>query len=463
MTCFNSISTIKASMFSGELHSFCGILQTIGVDEDLLIQKAIELGWQVRKPRKITPFDLLDAIYEKSHQTLASYNNLASEIDVKKGDGPARQAVAKRMNKECQRLIEFLIEKAFEYKLTEVFAKKPAGFLKYYNRVLVQDSTIIRLPAWLYEVFSGVSNGSSQVCNARIQATYDIKSMSLIEFSIDSYSKNDLKAAPELELLPGDLVLRDRGYLTMGEIHRHIQAEADCIYRHKTGTTYLDPITGEVIDLLVLLQENDCIDQIVMLNNSERTKVRLLSDRVDEETANLRRMKAKKENKGHNPSRAVLALMDWTIFITNVPKERATFSMIFAVYGLRWRIEIIFKAWKSHMNFDSIHRVSHTQLMIILKTRLLRIMIFTNHLYRSCYIIIRRLYYRQLSLLKFFNELRSNPERIGIILRCLAAQILDESDPVWESLRKYCCYEKRARLNYNQICDAIQFIDPFQD
>jgi len=450
-------------VFSNNLNSFPGILHAIGLDEDLLIQKAVELGWQVRKPRKITSFDLLDAIYEKSHQTLTSYNNLASEIDSKNGEGPARQAVAKRMNKECQQLIEYLIEKAFEYKLTEASTKEPEGFFKHYNRVLVQDSTIIKLPAWLYEVFSGVSNGSSKVCNARIQATYDIKNMHFISFSIDSYSKNDLKAAPELELLPGDLVLRDRGYLTMGEIHRHIQAEADCIYRHKTGTTYLDPITGEEINLLELLQANDYIDQIVMLNNTERTEVRLLSAPVNEETANLRRMKAKKENKGHNPSQAVLALMDWTIFITNIPKERATFSMIFTIYGLRWRIEIIFKAWKSHMNFDNIHRVSQIQLMIILNTRLLRIMIFTNHLYRSCYQIIRRLFKRQVSLLKFFNELKNNPERIAIILRCLAAPILDESNPVWESLKKYCCYEKRTRLNYNQVCDAIQFIDPLQD
>lgn len=200
-----------------------------------------------------------------------------------------------------------------------------------------------------------------------------------------------------------------------------------------------------------------------MLNNLEGTKVRLLSARVDEETANLRRMKAKKENKGHNPSRSILALMDWTIFITNIPEERATFSSILTVYGLRWRIEIIFKAWKSHMKFDCIHRVSSTQLMIILKTRLLRIMIFTNHLYRSCYLIIRRLYQRQLSLLKFFNELKNNPERIGIILRCLAAKTFDQYDPVWESLRKYCCYEKRTRLNYNQICDAIQFTDPMMN
>jgi hypothetical protein len=95
--------------------------------------------------------------------------------------------------------------------------------------------------------------------------------MALISFSIDSYSKNDLKAAPELELLEGDLVLRDRGYLTHGEIHRHIEAKADCIYRHKTGKIYLDPITEKPIDLLKLLQENSYLDQTVMLNDGKRT------------------------------------------------------------------------------------------------------------------------------------------------------------------------------------------------
>ena len=69
-------------------------------------------------------------------------------------------------------------------------------------------------------------------------------------------------------------------------------------------------------------------------------------------------MKARKETKGHNPSKAVLELMDWTIFITTIPAPIADFARILAIYGLRWRIEVIFKAWKSHMNFHLLHRVS---------------------------------------------------------------------------------------------------------
>lgn len=52
-----------------------------------------------------------------------------------------------------------------------------------YKRILIQDSTIIKLPSRLFEIFSGVSNGHSKVCNARIQGTYDILAEQLIGVS----------------------------------------------------------------------------------------------------------------------------------------------------------------------------------------------------------------------------------------------------------------------------------------
>ena len=64
------------------------------------------------------------------------------------------------------------------------------------------------------------------------------------------------------------------------------------------------------------------------LNDNCRTKVRLVAAPVCEEVANQRRMKAKKENKGHNPSDEILALMAWTIYLTTIPKEQADFTKI---------------------------------------------------------------------------------------------------------------------------------------
>ena len=264
------------------------------------------------------------------------------------GRAPSRQSVAERFAQPCLRMIQTVLRLAIDRRVTtSIQEDAPAQRLLHpYSRVLVQDSTIIELPGWLFDTFSGVANGASQVCNARIQAIYDLKGMCFEAFSIDAYSKNDLSAAPDLALRPGDLVLRDRGYLSVGEIQRQAQVGAHFIYRHKTGALYRDVDSDAPLDLPRLLHRHGSLDREVALNDAPRTRVRLVAAPVNDETANVRRMKAKKEMRGHNPSAAVLELMGWTIFITNLGPE-VSFRTLLETYGLRWRIEVIFKAWKS--------------------------------------------------------------------------------------------------------------------
>jgi hypothetical protein len=231
-------------------------------------------------------------------------------------------------------------------------------------------------------------------------------------------------------------------------------AGADCIYRHKTGTIYLDPNTLDPIDLPALLKGHGQIDREVLLNNASRTRVRLVTAPVDTQTANLRRMKAKKETRGHHPSQAVLELMDWTIFITTIPATLASFKEILAIYGLRWRIEIIFKAWKNHMKFPLLHRVSKLQMAILLKARLLIIAACTHIVYGPLERMLLQNYDRRLSLLKFMRFLSKSPARF---IRVLQSHSLckQENQVFHEALVRYCCYDKRKRQNYSEAWDAL--------
>ena len=77
-------------------------------------------------------------------------------------------------------------------------------------------------------------------------------------------------------------------------------------------------------------------------------------------------------------------VMGWTIFLTNLGPE-VSFSALLETYGLRWRIEVIFKAWKSQMDFHVIHRVSALELKICLTAKLVSITVGMGHLYRLCY------------------------------------------------------------------------------
>jgi hypothetical protein len=427
---------------------FCDLLNSLGCPQSFIIQAARRTGWLKRTCRKISPDELFHAICCECSQGCASFNDVASRIHT----FPSRQAVAKRMNGACLGLFEQCLASLIARRLYTVCTDLP--WLGSYQRILVQDSTLLKLPARLFDTFSGVSNATTAVCNARLQAVYDLKSQRFLAFSIDAYSKNDQRSAPELELRKGDLVLRDRGYLSADEIQRHLKAGAHCIYRHKTGNLYLDPLTGSPLDLLKELREHGCLDRNVQLNNKDRTVVRLLGCAVSAETASLRRMKAKKEIHGHSPSAEVLALMDWTLFITTISGKLADFACILAAYGLRWRIEVLFKSWKSHLHFDVIHQMSETQLRILLTARLLVITALTNWLYPKCQHILKKVHGRELSLLKFLNHLSKKPEHVGLLSRCLKLTSL-LSAPLCRMLSKYCCYDLRKRKNFTQICDAL--------
>ena len=192
----------------------------------------------------------------------------------------------------------------------------------------------------------------------------------------------------------------------------------------------------------------------VCLNDNERTKVRLIAKPVTPEIANLRRMKAKKDMRGHNPSPEILFLMSWTIFITTIPQAQADFQRILLIYKLRWRIEIIFKIFKSHMSFSKVHNVSEQQLNILLTARFIMIVLCIHFIYQPCRLIIANIYNRQLSMIKFIHYLMFNNLQMIHILNqgfdlnyCINLNL--------HSIARYCTYDKRKRLNFNEFLNQL--------
>ena len=181
---------------------------------------------------------------------------------------------------------------------------------------------------------------------------------------------------------------------------------------------------------------------IVLCNNKTRTKIRLLAAPVDDALANKRRRKAKKDACGHNPSAEVLALMNWTIFLTTLPAEQANFQTILTLYGIRWRIEIIFKAWKGGLKFDMLHNVSSLQLRILVKARLLMIVAGINFVYRWYAQEVWRRCVKRLSLLKLIKYISMN-ENLTKLLKVMHQSKEHhnhkEIDTACRVLSKYCC------------------------
>jgi hypothetical protein len=426
---------------------FIKLFNKLNINEQELLNLARLTGF-IHRVRKIDSFDFMYSLAKESMQGIASYSDIAASIENVNGTPITRQAIWKKVTEQCEeyfkRVLELVILSKADKQLISVEVRKCK-----FKRVLIQDSTIIQLPSRLFESYSGVSNGYSTVCNARIQGVYDLLSEKFILFTIDPYSKSDQTSASEMEITKDDLTLRDRGYLNMDEIKRHLQFGAHCIYRHKMKMQFLDYDTGKPIDLLTVLKNQASIDMFVRLSDNEKTAVRLVARPVDQATADKRRMKAKKEMKGHNPSKLFLELQSWTIFITTITPDQADFNTLLKIYGLRWRIETIFKSWKSNMHFDHIHNVSKCQLIITIIMRMIMFLIINQLIYNPFKKLISMKMDRNVSLLKLTKYIIRNPTRIASLLKDLK----NNTDVVSQSIStiaRHCVYEKRNRQNFEQ-------------
>lgn len=405
----------------------------------------------IKRKRLLSALDILFAFSTISTKGEASYNKIAAHIEATGGVSVSKQSSGKKVADPCKDFFEKVLEQVILEKIehNNILTRTNTSEFK---RILIQDSTIIKLPIRLYKMFSGVSNGVSKVCNARIQGTYDLVSGKFVSFSIDPYSKNDLKVAPELSLEEGDLVLRDRGYLINDEFMRHQDNGAHCIFRFKLGMTLLDPKTGKPIDIIKML-EKTFLDMEVMLNNKDKTIVRLTAAPVDRKVADNRKRKAKKEKK-QTPTKEYLKLLSWSIYLTAIPKEKANYEQVLKLYAFRWRIEIIFKSWKSYLSFDHIHNVSRMQLYVLILARFITIVIYIQFILPNCQEIMAKHSNKRLSLVKVVNYLNSQPQRILSLIK----EINQYEGVIKENiaaLMRYCVYDNRKRKNFEQQIEEI--------
>ena len=426
---------------------FIFLMEKLNISNDYLDTLASQNGF-IKRNRSIKAHNFLSAICIESVNGIASCNDIAAHMDAESDSNVSRQAVWKKINSSLELYLKRILALIITNKINNSLVENTTND---YKRILVQDSTIIRLPVRLFSDFSGVANAQSKVCNARIQCVYDFISKQFVYFSIDSYSKNDLSVAPLLDVQQGDLVLRDRGYLMADEIQRHLDHKAHCIFRYRFNMTLCDPITEKPIDLFSELKKVKSLDKKFMLNNKSKTIVRILAQPVSKEIADKRRRKTKAESK-NTPSEKLLESLSWSIYITTIMDRNIGYENIYRAYSLRWRIEIIFKCWKSNMAFNQIHNVSKIQLKILLLARFITIIIITQIVFNPCRIIVKNVFDRNLSLLKFTKYVLNDNINLISIIEEINKNIDGNLNNI-KSLARFCSYDKRIRKNFQECFD----------
>ena len=142
--------------------------------------------------------------------------------------------------------------------------------------------------------------------------------------------------------------------------------------------------------------------------------------------------------------------MGWNIFLTNVPRAVWPAKALAPLYRLRWRIEMIFKAWKSHLGLRQFNARSEALLRLSVMSRLL----FCVLVYRFC---------QALELPGDTRRLISLLRLARIIGQCACRFAVASCKP--HHLPRHVFYEQRQdRKNYFEfLADLLQHSTSWSD
>lgn len=214
---------------------------------------------------------------------------------------------------------------------------------------------------------------------------------------------------------------------------------------------------GRSINLLKELQRlHRCgirqLDWEVCVGAKKRLPVRIIAQKVPQSVYEQRLKKAKNDrHQSANHSKEYYLLLQWTILITNVSKEVWTPAQALRAYQFRWRIEIVFKCWKSKFQLQAIFKaynwIRPPAAKMYLYFILTWLVIFFVPLFKRYKTEVWNKYHKELSILKFADCVK---ERLDELLK-------SEPNPLFiKHIAYYCCYEKRKdRLNYLELLNMF--------
>ncbi len=311
-------------------------------------------GFLRRRPRKIPMADLLLGLCALAGESFLSLERIAALIALAAQCSYSKQAFHQRLSEKLQHFLAAVALRLFGQLSAPL---QTQGAFKAFGRVLLHDSTVQSLPRRLAAVFPGSASQTSKNGAAlKIQWVCDLLSGSLLHLSLSGFRRNDQAAAGDVLnfLQAGDLVLRDLGYFSLPIFSQIMSKGAFLLSRLRNGVLLRDPKTKKEIDLLRLLRRDGRLDRNVLVG-AEQVPMRLVVLPVPQEVANQRRARARSSRNASAPSAKRLALMNWSPFVTNVPPEVWPAEAVAQIYRLRWRVEIIFKSWKSCLRLHELN------------------------------------------------------------------------------------------------------------
>ena len=407
-----------------------------------------------RKAKKINAKDLLIGFFLMTRSRESqSYRNWAIKIGWLIKDRVSKQALWKKMGEAQIRFLKEVLFSTMEDSLEVNRSPLQSKKLKMFKNIVIEDGTNIKLDDKLHKEYPGNCNQKSTDKTAilKVQAAYNLTNRKFIRLDITSFRDNDQGYSPKIVQLlkQGDLVIRDLGYFVLKVFQKLNKEGVFFISRMKKRVNIFSREDEIVIDLAKMLKKRGELDIAVFIGKKERLPVRLIALPVEEKIANERRRKAKtNRDKRVYPNKEHLYLLGWELFITNVDKEKLSSKDIAELYFIRWRIEIIFKSWKSYFKIIDIpNDANKIRVESYIYCMLIFIALFQVQFY-NYYLAKTTSNKHGISLLRLMQFITMN---IEIIFMNTYEDNFRSEKFLFGQINYYCLYESRNdRVNFHQ-------------
>ena len=264
------------------------------------------------------------------------------------------QGLDQRFSREAAALMREVLNGAVGKVLT---AASPSAIplLRRFTGVMLQDNSIIKLPDALAEIWRGCGDSvGHHMAAIKMEVRLDVLNGTLNGPLLEDATTQDKGSAIQSVPLPtGSLRIADLGFFSLDDMKEMDHAGCFFLSRLYVQTALLDR-HNKRLDLIELLEGSDRLDMDIHMGADHRLPVRLLSKRVPQEVADQRRRRMKDEARRRQQplTKKKLALANWTILVTNIPREQLSLEDGLVLARVRWQIELLFKLWKQHGKVD---------------------------------------------------------------------------------------------------------------
>jgi hypothetical protein len=316
-------------------------------DLDVIARKT---GLVIRESAKFTPAGFLQTLLCSVVTGLASLNQLADSLKGFTNAAMARQSLHDRFS---ARSTAFLI--AVHHDLMSQRFQESAVILQSspIRRILVEDSSCQVMPKANAAGFPAHGNHHGPTAGVKIDFAFDLLTGEALSHSLHGATEQDKTIGKDFlaQLRPGDLVLRDMGYFSLGEFRFIAQRGGFWLTRLPLGVGVLIEECGQTLEDFLKRNKHDLVDAQALVG-AEGEKCRLVAVRASADVAKARRAQRRKAAKecGKKPCPKGMIRDGWHLMLTNLSTEQAGVGQLAAVYRARWAVEIQFRAWKQALN-----------------------------------------------------------------------------------------------------------------